>query len=70
MDIRNGAGEVVISGLRSDAEACRVWHEQGRRGDYLADTGEIMETLSEMLFPHIKITFDRNDCVQATVRAS
>lgn len=44
-EIRNNAGETVFTGS-SDAECVRWWNENGRSGDYLQDTGELMSLVA------------------------
>jgi hypothetical protein len=61
-DVANEAGEVVER-ARSDMEAARWFLRSGRRGDYLAETGELMSSVVEVLWPHVTVRFDRNGCV-------
>ncbi len=46
--IRNAAGEPVFTAL-SDAEAVRWWNDEGRPGDYLEDTGELLAVVARQL---------------------
>jgi len=64
-NIRNAAGEVMTTYL-SDAEACRWWAEQGRRGDYLDDTGELVSRVLVTLWPEADARIDRNGCAIVT----
>lgn len=48
MRIKNDAGETVAEGL-SDAEAVRWWNVEGRPGDWLEDTGELLSTVADSL---------------------
>jgi hypothetical protein len=43
--ISNHAGEIVFFGS-SDAECVRWYEENGRSGDYLVDTGELMSKVA------------------------
>lgn len=46
--IMNDAHEAVAS-ADSDAEAVRWWQENGRPGDYLEDTDELLRDLAAQL---------------------
>lgn len=61
MNIVNVAGEVVAT-AGSDTEAVRWWLENGRTGDRLADTGELVSSVAELL--EIGFRFDGDGCVQ------
>jgi hypothetical protein len=60
--VSNAAGEVMAS-LDSDAEAVRWYHENGRKGDFLVSTGELMSIVSAEIFPGIEVRFTRDGCV-------
>lgn len=60
VEIKNEAGETITE-ASSDAEAARWWLDSGRRGDYLADTGELMSVIADSL--GFDFGFDRNGCV-------
>lgn len=57
--ISNEAGEIVFD-AQSDAEACRWWFDNGRQGDFLADTGETMSEVAECIWPDVVIRYDRS----------
>jgi hypothetical protein len=59
--ICNAAGERMTS-YTSDAEACRWWADNGRRGDYLDDTGELVSRVLVTLWPEADALIDRNGC--------
>lgn len=63
VQIKNVAGETV-STADSDAEACRWYLDQGRQGDYLADTGELLSGLVIDLGLADSVSFDRSGCVR------
>lgn len=46
--IMNDAHEAVAT-VVSDAEAVRWWRENGRPGDYLEDTDELLRDLDDQL---------------------
>jgi hypothetical protein len=61
-DVANDAGEIVHHAA-SDAEAVSYFLRNGRRGDYLASTGESMSALAEDIFPDIDFKYDDAGCV-------
>ena len=63
--IRNSAGETVAH-ASSDAEACRWWAESGRRGDYIAETGELVSRVLVTIWPTASAQIDRNGCAVVT----
>lgn len=65
--VMNDAGDPIVT-LSSDAEAVRWFYDEGRRGDYLDDTGETLHSVAEDLFPHIEVKYDRCGCVVAQER--
>jgi hypothetical protein len=54
--VSNAAGEIMAS-LDSDAEAVRWYHENGRKGDFLVSTGELMSVVSAEIFPDVEVRF-------------
>lgn len=67
--IANAACE-TLADFASDAEAVRWFHENGRDGDWLVETGERLGVVSGRLFPHVTIEYDASGCVVATDRAA
>ena len=62
MRIMNAAGEAVGT-ADSDAEAVRWWHDQGRSGDYLEDTGEKISDFADSIIDDVDWYIDRDGAV-------
>lgn len=65
MNIRNDAGERIDT-VSSDAEAARWFLEQGRRGDTLEDTGELLADVVGAVFDDVEWHYDRYGAVVTT----
>lgn len=60
--IANAACE-TLADFASEAEAVRWFHENGRRGDWLVETGELLAVVSANIFPDVEIRYDTSGCV-------
>jgi hypothetical protein len=65
MKIRNAAGEVMDT-VDSDAQAARWFLEQGRRGDYLEETGEDLADVVDQVFPNARYGYAQGAVVHGT----